>query len=115
MEAIAEGAETVAIPDLVYSAFVRIATHGNSSPSPLSPVDAFAFCEHLQALRATVPLQEGPDHWGIFKSLVLASGISGSRTSDAYLAAFAIENDATFVTFDRGFRRFEGLKLQVLE
>lgn len=34
---------------------------------------------------------------------------------DAYLAAFAVASAATFVTFDTGFRQFEGLDLQLLE
>jgi predicted nucleic acid-binding protein len=42
---------------------------------------------------------------------VLESGIKGPDITDAYLAAFAIENDATFVTFDRGFTRFQGLRV----
>jgi len=64
---------------------------------------------------AAASLDPGAIHWDIFRTLVLESGVSGPHVSDAYLAAFAIENNATFVTFDRGFRRFEGLKLQVLE
>jgi toxin-antitoxin system PIN domain toxin len=110
-----QGGEAVAIPNLVFSAFVRIATNGNLSPEAVSPSDAFEFCEHLRRLPVTMALQEGPRHWEIFRSVVLESGVSGSDIADAYLAAFALENDATFVTFDRGFRRFQDMKLLVLE
>jgi predicted nucleic acid-binding protein len=51
----------------------------------------------------------------LFREIVLASGISGPDITDAYLAAFALENDATFVTFDRGFQRFTGLRVFVPE
>lgn len=46
---------------------------------------------------------------------------SGVRTAspkiwmDAYLAAFAVLSDMTFVTFDKGFARYEGLQLLTLD
>lgn len=36
------------------------------------------------------------------------------RWTDAYLAAFAVAGDLEFVTFDRGFRQFDGLNLTLL-
>lgn len=109
------GDEEVAISNLVFSAFVRITTNSGLSSGRLSPQGAFAYCDRIRRLPATAPLEEGPRHWDIFRSLVLESGVAGPHVSDAYLAAFAIENNATFVTFDRGFHRFPGLKLHVLE
>ena len=49
-------------------------------------------------------------HWDIFERLLLEARVAGPAVSDAYLAAFAIQHDATFVTFDRGFARFPGLR-----
>ena len=37
------------------------------------------------------------------------------RWTDAYLAAFAVAADFEFVTFDRGFRQFDGLNLTLLD
>ena len=111
LEATTGGAEAVGIPNPVYSAFIRIATNPNLSQTPLGTSDAFAFCEQLRNAAATVVLQDGPRHWEIFEDLVLRSGVRGPHVADAYLAAFAIENNATFVTFDRGFTRFPGLKV----
>jgi len=34
--------------------------------------------------------------------------------TDTYLAAFALAREDTFVTFDRGFERFEGLSVEIL-
>ncbi|MBK6562959.1 PIN domain-containing protein [Candidatus Amarobacter glycogenicus] len=59
------------------------------------------------------PLREGPAHWRIFQRIADSAGISGGDLTEAYLAAFAIEHDATFVTFDRGFARFPGLKVLI--
>lgn len=35
--------------------------------------------------------------------------------TDAYLAAFAIAGNLRFATFDKGFKKFEGLELELLE
>jgi hypothetical protein len=45
-----------------------------------------------------------------FRHLVLASGIRGSDTTDAYLAALAIEHGCEWWTTDTGFERFESLR-----
>jgi predicted nucleic acid-binding protein len=46
--------------------------------------------------------------------LLLTVGTGGNLTTDAHLAALALENDATFVTGDRDFLRFPGMKLKFL-
>lgn len=38
-------------------------------------------------------------------------GLRGNAIPDAYLAALALEQGATWVTTDRGFARYEGLRL----
>jgi toxin-antitoxin system PIN domain toxin len=115
LAAAGDGDEVLGIPGLVLSAFVRISTNRRMVSLALSVEDAFSRCQEFLAMPAAASLDPGAIHWDIFRTLVLESGVSGPHVSDAYLAAFAIENHATFVTFDRGFRRFEGLKLQVLE
>jgi len=52
----------------------------------------------------------GARHWEIFAGLVRAAHATANLVPDAYLAALAIENGATFVTRDRGFARFPGLR-----
>ncbi len=49
-----------------------------------------------------------------FRSFAQASSPSHGIWTDAYLAAFAVENNAQLVTFDRGFSRFTGLDLLAL-
>jgi toxin-antitoxin system PIN domain toxin len=39
---------------------------------------------------------------------------SGQAWTDAYLAAFALGHQYTLVSFDRGFRRWQGLSLRLL-
>jgi toxin-antitoxin system PIN domain toxin len=108
------GDEPVGIPPTILLSFARIATTYIRGVRFMTPEAALIRCSEIRAMPSRVPVAEGVDHWGIFGSLVTASGISGSRFTDAYLAAFAIEHEATFVTFDRGFQRFRGLKLLTL-
>ena len=54
--------------------------------------------------------QVGADHWTLFRSLVLDAGARGNAIPDATLAALALEHGATWVTTDRGFARFTGLR-----
>lgn len=109
------GMEAVAIPNVVLSGFVRVVTNSSLTTAALSAPDAFAFCDQFRDAPATFTLEEGPRHWQIFEQLVTESDVTGPHVADAYLAAFAIENNATFVTFDMGFSRFPGLKLLSLQ
>jgi predicted nucleic acid-binding protein len=45
------------------------------------------------------------------RDLVTSQRLRGSDVPDAYLASVAMEQGATMVTLDRGFRRFEGLRV----
>ena len=107
--------EPVSIPEMVLLGFVRISTGRGVKDNRISTDRAFEVCDALRRMPAFVPIVEGPRHWSLFREIVLAYGISGPDITDAYLAAFALENDATFVTFDRGFRRFPGLRVFVPE
>ena len=48
-------------------------------------------------------------HWLILHGLLTASGAVGSVTSDAHLAALAIEQGGTVASTDNDFRRFTGV------
>ncbi len=45
-------------------------------------------------------------HWGIFRQLATANDATGNDVADAYLAAHAVENNADWLSADRGFARF---------
>jgi hypothetical protein len=56
----------------------------------------------------------GPLHAGIFGRLLLSAGTGGNLTTDAHIAALAIEHQAEVLTFDRDFARFTGVRYQLL-
>ncbi|MBO0839737.1 MAG: type II toxin-antitoxin system VapC family toxin [Sciscionella sp.] len=107
------GAEPFGLSELVLSGVVRIATNPRAFPRPSKPEVAMRFCEDILRARAVIPLRPGARHWAIFAELCKTVGAKGNLIPDAYHAALAIENGATWVTTDRGFARFPNLRWQL--
>lgn len=106
------GPEPFAVSELVLSSFLRIVTNHRVYRDPTPLAVALDFCEVVRSAPAGVPVNPGLRHWRIFPDLCAAVGARGNLVPDAYLAALAIENGATWVTNDRGFARFPGLRSQ---
>ena len=104
------GDPSFGLSDLVLSGFLRVVTHPRvfAPPSPIE--DALAFVDGLRARPNCVVLAPGPRHWSIFASLCGRAGARGNLVPDAYLAALAIESGSEWITTDRGFARFPGLR-----
>jgi toxin-antitoxin system PIN domain toxin len=79
-------------------------------PSPLSK--ALNFAEAVRDAPAFLSVEPGSRHWPIFRRLCEEAGTRGNLVADAYLAAMAIESGSEWVTTDRDFSRFKGLKLR---
>lgn len=99
-----------ALSDLVLSSFVRIVTNPRSFPVPTPVDEAFVVLANLRERENRVPLAPGPRHWGIFVELCVKTGARGNLVTDAYLAAMAIESGCEWITTDRDFARFPGLR-----
>jgi hypothetical protein len=98
------------LSEFVGSAFLRVVTHPRIFTIP-SPLDAaFAFWNALATRENCVIIRPGPRHWQIFHDLCRAGGARGNLIPDAYLAALAIESGGEWITHDRGFSRFPGLR-----
>jgi toxin-antitoxin system PIN domain toxin len=104
------GPEPFGVSEAVLASFVRIATHHRVYVEPSPSEIALAFCDAVRSAPAAVVVRPGEDHWTLFSQLVLTAGARGNLVPDAYLAALAIEQGATFVTTDRGFARYPGLR-----
>jgi toxin-antitoxin system PIN domain toxin len=110
LEGVVEADEAYAMSDLVISGFVRVVTHPRifREPSPLA--DALAFAEQLLDQPHCVLVQPGSRHWDIFVRLCRQASARGNVVPDAFLAALAIEAGCEWITTDRDFARFEGLR-----
>jgi len=102
-------AEALGVADLVLSAPVRIATHPRVYRHPSRLDAAFAFSDALRSQPNVVAVTPGPRHWEIFRALC-TSGATGNLVPDAYRAALAIEAGAEWITTDRDYARFPGLR-----
>lgn len=102
--------ETVGLPWVVLLAFVRVTTRRRASPIPLSVEAACEFVSAFLARPNVIALEPGPDHWRILRELLESSGTGGNFTTDAHLAALAIENGAELCSADSDFARFPRLK-----
>ncbi|MCV7379821.1 VapC toxin family PIN domain ribonuclease [Mycobacterium alsense] len=102
--------EPVGISELVLSSVIRLLTNHRVFRQPSSTAQALDACRALRSAPAAVALRPGPRHWDIFDSLCTKVGAKGNTVADAYHAALAIENGATWITNDRGFGRFPGLR-----
>lgn len=95
---------------LVLNATVRITTDRRIYVTPSTTVEAFAFCNDILRQPHCQIVVPGERHWSIFERLCIDTGTRGSRVTDAWYAALAIESGCEWITLDRDYARFPGLK-----
>ena len=100
----------LALSELVLAAVVRIGTNPKVFQPCPTPTEVFRFVDALRIPGHAHEVQPGPRHWALFRDLVLGAGIKGADTTDAYLAALAMEHGCEWWTTDAGFGRFPGLR-----
>ena len=98
------------VSELVLSGMVRVATHPRVFDPPAPTAEALDFAAAVRAQPNAVVVAPGTRHWEIFAGLCQAAGAKGNLVPDAYLAALAIETGCEWVTTDRDFSRFPGLR-----
>ena len=102
--------EPFGLSEVVLSGFVRVATHPRIFDPPAPIADALAFADALRSQPNAVLVAPGARHWGIFERLCVVARAKGNLVADAYLAALAIESGCEWITSDRDFSRFPGLR-----
>jgi len=90
--------------------FLRLTTRPALLKSPLTADQALDLIEDWCLQPAVFILEPGPRHFAILRSLLAHAGAAGNLTSDAHLAAIAIEHDAELHSNDSDFGRFPGLR-----
>ncbi len=99
-----------AVSELVLSGVVRVVTHPRVFARPSALAEALAFTDVLRQQPNCVVVGPGPRHWDIFTRLCREGGAKGNLIPDAYLAAIAIESGSEWITTDRDYARFPGLR-----
>ena len=112
LAAVVSGDARFGLSCLVLSAVVRITTDHRIFSVPSSTIEALAFCDALIGQAHCQIVEPGERHWDIFRRLCIETDTRGPRVTDAWYAALAIEWGCEWITFDRDFARFPGLKWQ---
>jgi uncharacterized protein len=110
LERLANDDEPLGLPDVVLSGFVRVVTNRRIFRDPTGADEAWQAIDALLAAPAVIRLRAGERHWVLFRQLATDIDARGNDIPDAYLAAYAVENNATWLSADRGFARFSRLR-----
>ena len=102
------------VSPLALAGVARILSNLRGRAKPTAISEAFAFCDSLLAQPNCEVIEPGERHWNIFRRLCVETHTRGGDTTDAWYAALAIEWGCEWVTFDRDFLKFPGLKCTVL-
>ena len=102
--------ERVGFSELVLSGVLRVLTHPRVFHPPTPSEAAIEFVDALLAQSAATTLRPGKGHWRIFRGMCASLRLTGNRIPDAWHAALAIEHGCEWVTLDRGFSAYPGLR-----
>jgi toxin-antitoxin system PIN domain toxin len=110
LESILSGTEEVGFAWIVLLAFIRITTHARIMRKPLEPEMALEYVSSWLGQPYAVLVNPTDKHWPVLRNLLETTGTAGNLTSDAHLAALAIEHGASIYSADHDFKRFAGVK-----
>ena len=95
---------------IVILGFLRIVTNGRIMPTPLIPEVAIDSVNDWLQQPPSLTIVPSHQHWSILKELLMPLGAAANLTSDAHLAALAIEHGARLYSTDNDFSRFQSLR-----
>lgn len=110
LQSVVDGDANFGISPLCLGAVVRVTTNRRTWSAPSSIADAFRFCDYLLLQPNCQIVEPGGRHWHIFKDLCTETDTRGPTVTDAWYAALAIEWGCEWVTLDRDYARFPGLR-----
>jgi toxin-antitoxin system PIN domain toxin len=115
LSSMVNGPSAFGISPQVLSSVIRIATHPRIFVRPSRAAEVMRFADTLLDLPHCRIVQPGPRHWTIFRDLCQRTNASGNLVPDAWLAALAIEHGCEWITADRNFARFPGLRWRTID
>lgn len=90
--------------------YIRLMTHRAVLVTPLEPRRALDHVRSWVRRPNVQVLEPGERHLQILDRLLTATGVAGNLTTDAHLAAIAIEHQCEIASNDGDFSRFPGLR-----
>lgn len=104
------GTEPVGFAWVVLLAFLRLSTHQTVLEHPLEIEVAVPIVEGWLGQPAAVVVQPSARHVTLLGGLLSGVGTAANLVNDAHLGALALEHNATVITFDTDFSRFQGVR-----
>jgi len=110
LEEALSGTEEVAFAWLVIVGFIRLTTNPQIFEQPLETEAALDYVEGWLSQPPATVINPSQRHVSLLRDLLDPVGTAANLTSDAHLAALAIEHGAELLSCDTDFARFEGLR-----
>lgn len=110
LETILSGTETVAMAWIVVIGFVRLSTRQAVFERALSVGEALDVIDGWLERPSVAVVHPTDRHRTILRQLLTPLGTAGNLTTDAHLAALAVEHGAEVCSTDADFARFPGVK-----
>jgi uncharacterized protein len=99
----------VGLPWVVLLGYLRLMTSRHVLRDPFEPAEALDHIRSWLERPNALILRPGSRHLDLLDALIGQIGLSGKLTTDAHLAALAIEHQAELHSNDSDFSRFPGL------
>jgi uncharacterized protein len=109
---VVNGPQAYGMAPQVLASFVRVVTNRRVFVRPSRLDDALSFAGTLLGQPHCQVIQPGARHWPLFVDLCGASKATGNLVADAWFAALAIESGCEWITTDRDYARFAGLRFR---
>jgi toxin-antitoxin system PIN domain toxin len=104
------GSQTIAFGWVGLLAFVRLSTQARVFSSPLTVDQALDLVDSWLAQPCATVIHPTDRHSALLRELLGPLGTAGNLTTDAHLAALALEHGAELCSADADFSRFPGLR-----
>lgn len=110
LESLVSGVSAYGISPQVLSSVARVTTHSGIFARPSRTEEVLAYCTALMNEPNCQLVQPGPRQWSLFTDLCRTAHATGNLVQDAWFAALAIESGCEWITTDRDYARFPGLR-----
>ncbi|MBV8206906.1 MAG: type II toxin-antitoxin system VapC family toxin [Acidobacteria bacterium] len=110
LNSVVAGNSRYGISPQVLAGMIRVVTHPRIFRHPSGLGECKAFCERLTAPPQCALIYPGAEHFRMFLAMCEQADARGNLVSDAWYAALAIEAGCEWITLDRDYARFPGLK-----
>lgn len=103
------GGDRIGFAWVVLLGFLRLATKPGMFPRPLTVPDALGVVDDWLSSPSAQIVHPTERHQNVLGALLRGVGTGGNLTTDAHLAALAVEHRADIVSYDLDFLRFKGV------